>query len=363
MKLNKIAKNILSELRLHSGTMGNPSSISMLENSMAYRTQKRFEFLRKYLKTSLGISDSSDFTTEKLSVPIPQDLKQLIASNSDSSQGNLHVFKSTSKGFGSAKQSVVYYLVNLSASSIATMMVAQISTAIAANKAYSLKRLYGLDAAQVHFSEVAKEYNALGYAKFLYDTILYENQILESDNVLFEGSFNMWTKHFPKVSSFFGFIPSPDWSTKGGSARAYRNDNIVLPIESLDLTNKRFLEDYVVSFVAFAGPVPAELKKIKQLTKDVSFSNGTLGIHYGIFNQGLNSPYEDLKSDEVDDYKFKSFVDYLDTVPFDDFVTDENNDITFTKGISKLKKIILLLEDAQLIISKDSDGSIKYDFI
>lgn len=363
MKLTNLAKNILSELNIHSGTLGNPPSLQLLIENVDL--VKEFSFLNKYIKDVLNVRlyygiEGADL--EKLNVPIPKDLKQLIASKSHSSQGNLHVFKSKSPGWGGPV--VVYYLLNLDASSITTLFVAQIETARPIDREYSLKRLYGVNTIQVHMSQVAKEYNALGYAKFLYDTILYENQILESDNTLFQGSFNMWTKHFPKVASYFGFIPTRQASNKRGSSNVAGNDNIVLPMESLNLTDKSFLKNYVASFVAFSGPVPVELKKIKQLTKDVSFANGTLGIHFFLFDdEGLNSKIDHLGPDRYDDETYSSFPDYLESFTFDEFLNSFDRQLTYTKSSSAVKKIIVMLRDAQLVLSEDSDGSIKYDLI
>jgi hypothetical protein len=67
-----------------------------------------------------------------------------------------------------------------------------------------MKRIYGVEGQIVHWSNIAREYKGAGFGAFLYDTLLYKYGVLESDSILYQGSRAMWSKHIPKVASFFG---------------------------------------------------------------------------------------------------------------------------------------------------------------
>lgn len=64
-------------------------------------------------------------------------------------------------------------------------------------------------AEEIHWSFVSSKYKGKGYGKLLYDAVLNNLDALFSDDTLFDGSYNMWTKHVINSGGFFGIQVSP----------------------------------------------------------------------------------------------------------------------------------------------------------
>jgi hypothetical protein len=227
---------------------------------------------------------------------------------------------------------------------------------------YSMKRIYGVEGQIVHWSNIAREYKGAGFGAFLYDTLLYKYGVLESDSILYQGSRAMWSKHIPKVASFFG-----------GTIGLYRGGTeseeptVVIPLNGEDVNDKTFIGDTLGSFVAFHGNVPAGIKQIAKLTSGLSARNGTLGIV--VASHKLDAPIDEYTNAgiQIDRTERSTFLDILDTVSFDELIDmfkDANMSIDTREmtNLAKAKKMLMLFVDATVFVEPKGDG-IKYELI
>lgn len=165
---------------------------------------------------------------------------------------------------------------------------------------YNLKKLFGTDVYQVHWSNVAEEYQGQGIGKILY-TLLYEfckskNAAIISDDILYEGSSAMWRKYMPQIAKYFGILMS----------------DIILPITAEDVKDTRFDDTASASgFVAMERPTKM-MRKIAHNVQGLSFSRGDYGV-VKMFN-GINDPIEKANSSKQERYYFDNLVDEVDTI-------------------------------------------------
>jgi hypothetical protein len=223
---------------------------------------------------------------------------------------------------------------------------------------YSLKTIYGIDAPKIGFSEVATEYRGKGYGAKLYDMILDHYGVLQSDSTLYAGSLAMWSKHMPRAASFVGAMV-------GG----YLNRNfVVVPVDSKDLDDRKFLERAVRNIVAFKR-VPSSLKKQLQAVSGLSLRNGTLQV----LTIGVDSTKQNFAMDAEEDAasKYTDFDTFVQRCSAADYTLEEfvtaltkfrilGADNVYTgktaKGNNATQLLIVLLSDVTAFVSEDADG-------
>lgn len=105
---------------------------------------------------------------------------------------------------------------------------------------------------QVHLSKIAVDYRGKGYGAKLYDAVAKQVDALYSDNILFEGSYAMWTNHIRKSSAFFGAVPL--------------SSNTILPVDDVSKIKAADIEEFVSIF----KKVPPKLIELKNFLKGIN---------------------------------------------------------------------------------------------
>jgi hypothetical protein len=323
------------------------SSLDLLRNLIANNSQFRYAMATTYRNPKEPERHTINNLDDEKETPIKQPIIDVIKKYSIGSQGNLYVTKTKEYSY------IAHHLWNLDAT-MQTALVGVIKTTPSKGP-YSMKTMFGIDSHVVHWSNVADEYKGGGFGKFLYDTLLYHYGVLESDTTLFEGSFNMWTKHFPKVAKYMGATIETDWGRGGTQANAQQ---IVIPIIN-DLKDVNYLRK-LGSIIAFHSVIPAEVKKVAKFAQGLSYNKGTLGIVY------INVKMLKYIISTEDDYSDRdSFLDILDSgISYDEMISLIKDDIedTYPFTIDKSKKLIILFSDATMLI-EPKGNEVKYDIL
>ena len=196
-------KDIINEISLMSGDAGIGASSSTLMDDFVSEDSK-FRALVKRLygedATEMGWGITNDsYWLSQPSVkgkPLDARLSGYIRANAFDNQGSFYIVRNK------VDDRFWHNLFDLSQTAD-LVYVGRIETTPSVGE-YSMKRIYGVEGQVVHWSILAKEYKGKGFGAFLYDTLLYKYGVLESDTILYEGSLAMWSKHLPKVATFFG---------------------------------------------------------------------------------------------------------------------------------------------------------------
>jgi len=352
-------KDIVREISLMSGDAGNDPKSSELMNDFVEENSK-FRSLVKglYGKDSTSMFwNRSEYWLDRPEVknnPLDGRLIGFIKDNAFDSQGSYYIVRNK------VDDRIWHNLFDISQPA-ELVYAGRIETSPSTGP-YSMKRIYGIEGQVVHWSILAKEYKGAGFGAFLYDTLLYKYGVLESDSILYQGSRAMWSKHVPKVASFFGGTIG---YYRGGSQSEAQT--VVIPLNGEDVNDKNFIGDVLGSFVAFHGNVPEGIKQIAKLTAGLSARTGTLGIV--IANHKLDDPIDEYTDAgiEIDQTERSTFLDILDTVSFDELIDmfkDANMSIdTYEKtNLAKAKKMLMLFENATVFVEPKGDG-IKYELI
>lgn len=355
-------KNIIDEISLMRGDAGMGSeSKSLFDDFVGETPNFRKLVLRLYGKDSLDLYlwHKSEYWLEQPSVkgkPLDGRLQAYIKENAFDSQGNYYIVRTK------VDDRFWHNLFDLSQTADLAY-VGRIETTPSVGE-YSMKRIYGVEGQVVHWSILAKEYKGRGFGAFLYDTLLYKYGVLESDTILYEGSFAMWSKHLPKVASFFGGTIA-----YYGNGSQSDSQTVVIPLTGEDIKDKDFVNLTLGSFVAFYGNVPAAVKQIARLTKGLSVRTGTLGV------VEVDFKIDQIAFDEWDEEsgipttreEQLSFLDAFDIVSYEEllYMIDKGNsgiNRIDDHDIGKAQKLIIMFTDATVVVEPKGDG-IKYELI
>lgn len=353
-------KDIINEISLMSGDAGRGSTSSTLMDEFVSEDNKFSALVQRlYGKDSTDqFWDSSQYwlnRTEVKSKPLDSKLQDYIKSNAFDSQGNFYIVRSK------VADRFWHNLFDLSQTADLSY-AGRIETTPSVGM-YSMERIYGVKGQVVHWSILAVEYKGRGFGAFLYDTLLYKYGVLESDSMLYEGSLAMWSKHLPKVATFFGgTIAYYAYGTQSESQIA------VVPLTSEDVKDKQFIRR-LGSFVAFSNNVPAGVKQIANLTKGLSIRTGTLGV------VDVNLTIDEIIFDRWDaesgipttEEEQLSFLDVFDTASYEELLyqigNESGGDINpATDNLAKAQKLLILFTNATVIVEPKGDG-IKYELI
>jgi len=352
-------KDIVKEISLMSGDAGNDSTSAELMDDFVGENSKFGAIVKRlYGKDSAEKFWSGEqywlAKPEVKNNPLDGRLRGFIKDNAFDSQGSYYIIRNK------VGERFWHNLFDLSRPA-ETVYVGRIETTPSTGE-YSMKRIYGVEGQVVHWSNIAKEYKGAGFGAFLYDTLLYKYGVLESDTILYQGSQAMWSKHIPKVASFFGGTIG----FYGGSTQS-EAQTVVIPLNGEDVNDKNFIGGTLGSFVAFSGNIPAGIKQIAKLTAGLSARTGTLGIVS--VSHKLDAPIDEYTNAgiEIDQTERSTFLDILDTVSFDELIDifkDRNMSIdAYEKtDLKKAKKMLMLFENATVFAEPKGDG-IKYELI
>lgn len=355
-------KNIIDEISLMSGDAGNASdSKSLFDDFISETPNFKKLMLRLYGKDSLdAFWNKSAYWLEQPGVkgkPLDGRLQAYIKENAFDSQGSYYIVRTK------VDDRFWHNLFDLSRPA-ETVYVGRIETTPSVGK-YSMQRIYGVDGQVVHWSNVAKEYKGAGFGAFLYDTLLYKYGVLESDTILYKGSLAMWSKHLPKVATFFGGTVAAGFADGTQS----ESQTVVIPLTGEDVTDREFINSTLGSFVAFYGNVPIGVKQIARLTKGLSVRTGTLGV------VEVDAKIDAIAFDKHDEESGMpttreeqlSFLDAFDIVSYEELLyMIDNGDWHISRiddyGIGKAQKLLILFTDATVVVEPKGDG-IKYELI
>lgn len=352
-------KDIINEISLMGGDAGRGSTSSILMHQFVSDDNKFSTLVQRlYGEDSTDpFWDSSQYwlnRTEVKSKPLDSKLQDYIKSNAFDSQGNFYIVRSK------VADKFCHNLFDLSQTADMTY-AGRIETTPSVGM-YSMERIYGVKGQVVHWSILAVEYKGRGFGAFLYDTLLYKYGVLESDSMLYKGSLAMWSKHLPKVATFFG-------GTVGSASGTQSKSRIaVVPLTSEDVQDKAFIRS-LGSFVAFSNNVPAGVKQIASLTKGLSVRTGTLGV------VNANVKIDEIVFDQWDEEsnipttteEKLSFLDAFDILSYEELLYQigrswRGSMAPITDNLDSAQKLLILFTNATVVVEPKGDG-IKYELI
>lgn len=325
-------RNAISEIDLIGGDARESDSLYILMDS-TFRN----------LWPDLNTYNPSPKDQKILDAPISADIRKKIEKKKWDSQGNLVITKTTNNSGRSD-----HHLFDFTRP-MKTACIGVITTSTASGD-YSTDTMFGMPSVTIHWSNIATEYRGLKYGAFLYDSILMNYGVVESDSILFAGSAAMWKYHIYNRSKAFVGTMTPtehEWQ------------NTIVPLTKQDLKNNDVLEG-LGSFIAFYDKVPKEVSKLIKLTAGTSLSAGTLGVVYVRAKVTSN-----LSDDEPDLGTWLDLIDTADSI--ENFINDDDETNIVHSGISNSKHsnwkaVIISFEDAVIVI-RDSASGLKSDLI
>lgn len=355
-------KDIINEIGLMSGDAGRGDSSTTLIDDFVSEDSKFNALVRRLYGDAAVVmgwgSENESYWVNQPGVkgkPLDARLSGYIKENAFDSQGSFYIVRNK------VDDRFWHNLFDLSQTAD-LVYVGRIETTPSVGE-YSMKRIYGVEGQVVHWSILAKEYKGKGFGAFLYDTLLYKYGVLESDTILYEGSLAMWSKHLPKVATFFGGTIA--YFADGTQSES---QTAVVPLTSEDVRDKEFIRR-LGSFVAFHNNVPAGVKQIANLTKGLSIRTETLGvvdvnlkIDEIIFDRwDAESGIPTTKEEQL------SFLDVFDTASYEELLyqieNESGGDINpATDNLAKAQKLLILFTNATVIVEPKGDG-IKYELI
>ena len=369
-KLTSIAKQVLherqdlEEIFLQGGDAQKSNSAVLLTSLLSRASSVVKAFEKKYGANLFNvwspnfILDRTDGQTI-LNSRVDEKILNALLKYSVDQQGSYHVLRVKS-------DRTRHYLIDTS-QPLVKLVIGRIDTEPSSGP-YSMKTMFGIDGQVVHWSIVAEEYKGQGFGAFLYDKLLYLYGTLESDTVLYSGSYAMWTKHVPKKAKFFGATVQVKWG--GGTQRG--SNNIVIPITADEAADKKFADKVLGSFVAFEASVPAEVKKVASFVKGLSLRDGDyaiVDIRSAIDKKGQWGAT--FGTDDEADMSFMDLIQqgysYADLCSMLDSSYGMNRVGTDKKiDPARTKKIIILFTNATAMVEPKGDiddGEIEYKLL
>jgi hypothetical protein len=193
---------------------------------------------------------------------------------------------------------------------------------------FKLSKAYQVNGVQVKVSYISEEYRGKGIGTTMYKMVLNTFGTIFSDELLYEGSRNLWLKHLvPYVLSKNGFF---------GAETHYK---MYVPLTLQDAANDSLvwkMQRYMTSI----NPIP-EMKKLQQLVGDMSFSNGELGT------ANYDGSSKEL-SDIINEYSSVS------ELPIEMGIVTQPD---------LLQALVVTTKDAAMFIYEQPDGDLDFELI
>lgn len=335
-----LLSDILKEITIKRGQASNNTSVKLLDELIFY--------YKKEL-SSLMPSDNWDTT------PMPKAMQDFLRSKAIQSSDNLIMVLYKGETITS------HILINTDPDIVINMCVVGLIQTVPASGKWSLKTIYDIKAPKISFSEVSTEYRGKGYGGKMYDMFMNHYGIVQSDNTLYTGAYNMWTNYIPRIATrICGLI---------GSININNRNVVVVPLDEQDLADKKFLINAVRNIIAIKGSIPPALSKNLSLIEGLSLRSGTLQ---------LISITKDLKSKvfamDADDAKSNQFLDFdtfiqqcsaadytleelitavsqFSMTKFEDIYTNKH-----VKSNDSARVVVFLLNDATAYVREAGDG-------
>jgi len=195
---------------------------------------------------------------------------------------------------------------------------------------YKFTKAYKVQGAQVYLSYITKPYRGKGVGVLAYDMVLEAYGTLMSDDILYEGSRNLWiSKIIPLVKQQGGFF--------GAEAL-----NMYIPLSADDAANDE-VSSVVDRYMATLNP-PAEVEKLASLVSGMEIVTGEIWVY------SFNSNNEEL-FDLIDEYENDPGSNIADLI-------DENSEY-FTKELAfgdEPEVAILRTENAIVVLNQTGNG-------
>lgn len=235
-------KSIVNEIEFESGHYGSKKSWLMLEEFL-----KNYDFVPE--RAAMKILSYVD--NAKGDEPLPKEFQQILINSFDEvikKSGKLQILRKDAD----LKHYVCFDFSKPARSGL--FFIGKIITMEFNKKfGYSPQKQFGFDKVEtIKLSEVAANYRGQGYGSKLYDALMGYVDALYSDDLLYQGSYNVWINHIRKRSKFFGVLINADWT------------ETILPIYNEETLKKSKLSDpEIKGFVGILKSPPPQLLKLK----------------------------------------------------------------------------------------------------
>lgn len=231
---------------------------------------------------------------------------------------------------------------------------------------YSENKIFGIegDVRQVHVSALSKEYIGQGYGNFLYHALWDDSSAIISDNMLFKGSFAMWSGKIASEAEFFG-----------GLVKSRTNNYTSKFIVPLNVKSAPKSAPDIYNYIAIKTGTPKTLRKIaynlqtiNTLTELVMLGvDSSINQVYkfddesGTGNMVSSTMIEVIEeSDSISDFIKRLADSYIDEIGVDypkkyDAVSDIDR--------KKIRSIVMMFRDATIIVKESGAGNVIYTLI
>lgn len=253
-------KNLVSEMILSKGHAGGERAVDLLD------------FVKKLSKLDFRQADvlthyQQDQLEKQPVTRIPLDYLKT-ASQPIGDQANLRLWSD------SIYERPFYYIFDFSASTLKDFVVATLQgDRRDLNLAYSPRAAFDLPVFEIHWISVANHLRGRGYAKLLYKIVLQKEGTLYSDDILFAGSYKLWTEYLPKISTWYGGLLPLSWVTSDENS----GYSMPIPITPEEMKSQQFAAKILKGFIASVQP-SSTLRKLGYNLKGLSFSKGELMV-------------------------------------------------------------------------------------
>jgi ribosomal protein S18 acetylase RimI-like enzyme len=195
---------------------------------------------------------------------------------------------------------------------------------------YKFTKAYKVQGAQIYLSYVSTPYRGKGIGVLAYEMILEAYKNLFSDDILYEGSRNLWVKKIiPMTKGKGGFF----------GAEVF---NMYIPLSTDDAADDEVASN-VDRYFASLNP-PAEVKKLESLVGNYEITSGDLWIYE--FNSSDNELFDLI--DEYEDDVDSGIADLID-----------DNKEYFANYIAlgdEPKAAIIRTKNAVVVLNQTSEG-------
>jgi len=219
------------------------------------------------------------------------------------------------------------YLVNNEGRTLASYVVGTVDVDII-NLSAKDGKPFKITGAEIHLTYVTKPWRGKGLGIKMYTMLLQAYGSIFSDNILYEGSLNMWTKKMAQIGN------------EPGNFFGIQTSNIIIPLTNEDAADKALIKDVGVDhFIVSINP-PQVLSDIKEKLSSMSLSKGD----YGVFEPSMRTSVTQITPIVDEAVSLDEIIDELDLYQ----VIGKRKD-------NEYSNIVVALQNAMVILHEGDD--------
>lgn len=361
-------KNILAEIDAESGDLDNFVSVNVRDEfSGCLRKIPSIvpSDVTDYMKSFAEKSKNKVYWLDlNYKLPIDGKLKTWLKSKKIAQNGNYYVIKLL---VPSGRKYIEYFLFDENEKLFDKSLIGFVRTTKTNTQFsdFNLNKIYKLSGEEIQLSFISRNARGTGVGSLLYDMVLDHAGVLFSGNTLYQGSFNMWTRHFTK-REFFGCLLNP---TETNNNRASVATSVPVPVD-VTATDTDWLISRANRFFVLKDRslLPSTVRRLEYNLYGVDLASElifvTVDENYTFRRSYLMNGEKTGKQYTIEDYldNFASIDDWYESVSNHNDEDTISNIITFqpidefASSYSRVKLAIVRCNNALLLLKNKSDG-------